>query len=317
MDFVRSWAEKTGLTIEQLLKWLELSAGKFYDWRQRYGRSNQHNHWVPRDFWLQDWEKKAILDYQEQYPLEGYRRLTYMMIDADVVAVSPSSVFRVLRDAGRLRRWALKPGRRGTGFEQPLEVHEHWHIDISHINIHGTFYYLCAVLDGASRYLIAWSLRESMTAAEVEIVLQRGREKFPDARPRIISDNGPQFIAKDFKEFIRISGMTHVRTSPYYPQSNGKMERWNGSIKSECIRPGVPLSLDDAERLIAQYIEVYNDQRLHSSLGYVTPKDMLEGRRTQIHAERDRKLEQARQQREQTVLTQRSKSTLPLQDQAA
>ena len=311
MDFVRSWAEKTGLTIEQLLKWLELSAGKFYDWRQRYGRANQHNHWVPRDFWLQDWEKKAILDYQEQYPLEGYRRLTYMMIDADIVAVSPSSVFRVLREAGRLRRWAPKPSRKGSGFEQPLAVHEHWHIDISYINVHGTFYYLCAVLDGASRYLIAWSLRESMTETDVEIVLQQAREKFPDARPRIISDNGPQFIAKDFKEFIRVSGMTHVRTSPYYPQSNGKMERWNGSIKSECIRPGVPLSRDDAERLIAQYIAVYNDQRLHSSLGYVTPKDMLDNRRAEIHAERDRKLERARQQREQTVLTQRSKSTLP------
>jgi putative transposase len=55
---------------------------------------------------------------------------------------------------------------------------------------------------------------------------------------RIISDNGPQFIARDFKEFIRISGMTHVRTSPYYPQSNGKIERWHKSLKSECIRPG-------------------------------------------------------------------------------
>jgi transposase InsO family protein len=227
VDFVRSWAEKTGLAIEQLLKWLELSAGKFYDWRQRYGRANQHNHWVPRDFWLQDWERQAILDYQEQYPLEGYRRLTYMMIDADVVAVSPSSVFRVLREAGRLRRWAPKPSRKGTGFEQPVAVHEHWHIDISHINVHGTFYSLCAVLDGASRYLIAWSLRASMTEADVEIVLQQAREKFPHARPRIISDNGPQFIAKDFKEFIRISGMTHVRTSPYYPQSNGK----NGALE--------------------------------------------------------------------------------------
>jgi len=160
------------------------------------------------------WEKQAILDYQTQYPLEGYRRLTYMMIDADVVAVSPSSVFRVLRQADRLRRWAHKTSKKGTGFQQPLKPHEHWHIDISYINIHGTFYYPCAVLDGASRYLIAWSLRESMTEAEVEIPLQRAKEKFPNARPRIISDNGPQFIAKDFKEFIRISGMTHIRTAP-------------------------------------------------------------------------------------------------------
>jgi len=92
--------------------------------------------------------------------------------------------------------------------------------------------------------------------------------------------------------------MTHVRTSPYYPQSNGKMERWNGSIKSECIRPGVPLSLDEALRLVAQYVLVYNEQRLHSAIGYVTPKAMLEGRRKQIHAERDRKLEAAGRQRE-------------------
>jgi hypothetical protein len=95
VDFIRGWAEKTGLAIEQLLDWLGLSAGKFYQWRQRYGKTNQHNGGVPRDFWLQDREKPAILDFQELYPSEGYRRLTYMMIDNDVVAVSPSSVFRV------------------------------------------------------------------------------------------------------------------------------------------------------------------------------------------------------------------------------
>ena len=121
-------------------------------------------------------------------------------------------------------------------------------------------------------------------------------EKYPDAKPRIISDNGPQFIAKDFKEFIRISGMTHVRTSPYYPQSNGKLERWHKSLKSECIRPGVPLTLEDARRLIERYVEHYNTVRLHSAIGFVTPADMLAGRQNEIHATRDRKLEQARQQ---------------------
>jgi putative transposase len=301
VDFIRNWSNKTGLTIDRLLKWLGLSVGKYYEWRQRFGQTNQHNGWVPRDFWLTDGEKKAILDFQELYPLEGYRRLSYMMIDADVVAVSPSSVFRVLRGAGRLARFPRHPSKKGTGFEQPLAPHEHWHIDIAHINIHGTFYYLCAMLDGASRYIVDWSLRESMREPDIEILLERAKERFPDARPRIISDNGPQFIAKDFKEFIRMSGMTHVRTAPYYPQSNGKIERWNQSIKSECIRPGVPLSLEDAGRLIVQYVQVYNEQRLHSALGYVTPKDMLEGRRAQIHAERDRKLELALRQREQSA----------------
>lgn len=299
VDFIRAWSGKTGLPIDRLLRWLELSAGKFYDWRQRYGKINQHNGWVPRDFWLTEEEKQAILDFQALYPLEGYRRLTYMMIDADVAAVSPSSVFRVLHAAGRLRQWSPKASKKGKGFQQPLAPHEHWHVDIAHVNVHGTFYYLCAVLDGCSRYLVDWSLRESMREPDIEILLQHAREQYPQAKPRMITDNGPQFIAKDFKEFIRISGMTHVRTAPYYPQSNGKLERWNRSIKSECIRPGVPLSRSDAERLIAQYVLVYNQQRLHSAIGYVTPNDMLEGRRQQIHAERDRKLEQARKRREE------------------
>jgi transposase InsO family protein len=89
-----------------------------------------------------------------------------------------------------------------------------------------------------------------------------------------------------------------VRTSPHYPQSNGKLERWHKSLKSECIRPGTPLSLGDAKRLIQQYVDRYNFVRLHSAIGYVTPNDMLTGRQAEIHAERDRKLEEARQQRQ-------------------
>jgi len=119
----------------------------------------------------------------------------------------------------------------------------------------------------------------------------------PGARPRIISDNGPQFIAKDFKTFIRLCGMTHVRTSPYYPQSNGKLERWHRSVKSECLRPGTPLSLADARRLVTEYVEHYNTVRLHSAIGYVTPKDKLEGREPVIFADRDRKLTEARERR--------------------
>ncbi|MFC1835854.1 transposase [Thermodesulfobacteriota bacterium] len=129
-----------------------------------------------------------------------------------------------------------------------------------------------------------------MREADVEIILQKAKEKVPDARPRIISDNGPQFIAKDFKEFIRISGMTHVRTSPGYPQSNGKIERWHQSLKRECIRPSTPLSLEDARRIVTGYVVHYNAVRLHSAIGYVTPGAKLEGRDKQIFAERDRKL---------------------------
>src|SRR5205814_9233643 len=92
--------------------------------------------------------------------------------------------------------------------------------------------------------------------------------------------------------------MTHVRTSPYYPQSNGKIERWHKSLKGECIRPGSPLSADDARRLIQNYVDHYNTVRLHSAIGYVTPLDRPAGRQAEIHAARDRKLEEARRQRQ-------------------
>jgi transposase InsO family protein len=137
-----------------------------------------------------------------------------------------------------------------------------------------------------------------MTEQDVEIILQRGKEKVPGAKPQIISDNGPQFIAKGFKEFIRISGMTHIRTSPYYPQRNGKLERWHGSLKKECIRPETPLDLADARYLVDRYGIHYNNYRLHSAIGYIPPKDKLEGREATIFTMRKLKLQEARERRQ-------------------
>jgi transposase InsO family protein len=293
IDFVNRWSGKTELPASRFVGWLGISSSKFYDWKARYGKVNEHNAWVPRDHWLDDWEKAAILDFEAKYPLEGYRRLTFMMLDADVVAVSPSSVYRVLKQAGRIAAFNVS-SRKGTGFQQPLAANEHWHIDVSYINISGTFYYLASILDGMSRSIVHFEIHESMTEPQIELILQRGREKFPGVTPRVISDNGPQFIANDFKQFIRLCGMTHVRTSPFYPQSNGKLERFHKTIKSECIRPKTPLSLDDARRLVAEYVEYYNNIRLHSAIGYITPADKLAGRDKEIFEKRDRKLAEAR-----------------------
>lgn len=294
---MRRWSDRADIAAKCFIAWIGMAESKYYDWVKRYGKVNEHNSWIPRDFWLEDWEKDAILAFHARYPLEGYRRLAFMMMDADVVHVSPSSVYRVLSAHGRLRRWNRNPSKKGAGFQQPLRPHEHWHVDVAYINISGTFYYLCTVLDGCSRSIVHWEIRTQMQESDVEIILQRGREKFPGARPRIITDNGSQFIARDFKEFIRISGMTHVKTSPNYPQSNGKIERYHRSLKSECIRPKTPLSLEDARRVVSCYVEHYNTVRLHSAIGYVTPKDKLKGREHEIFAERDRKLEEAREAR--------------------
>jgi putative transposase len=252
---------------------------------------------VPRDHWLTEEEKRRIIAFAYEHPLDGYRNLTFMMLDADVVAASPTSVWRILHQAGLLARVNGKSSRKGTGFVQPLGAHEHWHVDVSYLNIAGTFYFLCSILDGYSRFLVHWEIRKNMEEGDVETIIQRARERFPGVRPRIISDNGPQFIAKDFKEFIRICGMTHVKTSPYYPQSNGKIERFHRTIKGDCIRTQVPLSLEDARRLVTQYVTHYNETRLHSAIGYIAPKDKLEGRAPEIFAARDRKLAEARERR--------------------
>lgn len=128
-------------------------------------------------------------------------------------------------------------------------------------------------------------------AVTVELVLQRAKEKYPSARPWLISDNGPQFIARDFNEFVRVSGIDHVRTSPFYPQSNGKLEHWHGSLKAEAVRPQTPLDVDDARRVVGEFVDSYNSRRLHSAIGYVTPQARLEGGHEQISQDRDRKLE--------------------------
>jgi len=298
VDFVHHWEERAELKRGLFLRSLGLRRNKFSSWESRYGKENFHNGKIHRDFWLEDWEKEAIAEYYKNHPKEGYRALTYQMMDEDIVAVSPATVYRVLKSHGLLSKWnESKVSLKGTGFYQPFHPHEHWHVDISYLNICGTFYYFIAVLDGCSRFVIHWDIRESMTERDVEMVIQRAREVFPGKTPRIISDNGPQFVSKDFKEFIRISGMSHVRTSPYYPQANGKFERFNRTIKSECIRPKTPVSLEDAKRIVTAFIETYNTKRLHSALGFVTPYDRLTGRHLEIFQARDAKLEAARARR--------------------
>ena len=297
VDTINQLARLTELAICCILAWAGLQSGRFYDWRRRYGKVNEHNGSVPRDHWLEPEERQAVLDFHNTHPLNGYRRLTYMLMDADKVAASPTTIYRVLRDAGRLDRWAPPPSHKGDGFTQPLQAHQHWHIDIAYLNLAGTFYYLCSILDGFSRFIVHWEIQEQMKEADVELILQRGLEKHPGAKPRAITDNGPQFLARDFHLFIRLCGMTHVRTSPYYPQSNGKIERWHRTLKSTTIRPKCPESLEEANEVVTAFVDDYNHDRLHSAIGYITPADKLAGRAEAIWALRIEKLEAARERR--------------------
>ena len=297
MDFVRENAGRSGLPDKFFYKHLGISADKFISWKSRYGKVNEHNGFIPRDFWLEPWEKEAIVKFYIEHDLEGYRRCTYLMIDQNVAYCSASTVYRVLTGAGVLRSRSVKKSRKGTGFEQPLKPHAHWHTDITNVHIGDTIYFLISVIDGFSRFVVHWELRESMKDTDTALTIQRAKEKFPNETPRLISDNGSQYKSKDFRELLTKHEMTHVTTSPYYPQSNGKQERWHQTIKSEAIRVSALLTMEDAKRIIGNYVNYYNEERLHSAIDYVTPLVMLEGRQKEVLEERTRKLEHRREER--------------------
>ena len=175
-------------------------------------------------------------------------------------------------------------------------------MDIANISIGGKYYYLISVLDGFSRYIVHWELRESMTSNDAQIVYKRALDKYPEESPKLITDNGSQFIAKDFKELIKMHGLTHVRTSPYYPQSNGKIERFHRTVKHEGIYPKSPQTIEEGRKYVMAYIGYYNEKRLNSAINYVSPKSKLEGKSERIIAKREEKLMEARRRRQEKNL---------------
>jgi transposase InsO family protein len=291
---------KTNISQKQLLRQIGISSSKFYSWNNRYELPNNHNSTIPKKHWILDWEKEAIIKYAKSHPNEGYRRLTYMMIDDDIVAVSPSTTYRVLKQAGLLNIWnRTKKSTKGTGFVQPEFPHQHWHTDIKYVNFKGTFLFLISVIDGYSRYIVHHELRMNMQEYDVQLTIEKAIEKFPGVKPRLISDNGSQYISKDFAEFIKLAGLQHIRTSIAYPQANGKIEIFHKTLNNECLKTTSLIDLDDARKQIAAFIEKYNTERLHSALFYLTPEDFLLGRVDEKLNQRNIKLEQAKLNRYQ------------------
>jgi transposase InsO family protein len=298
INFISIITKKTEIKVTNLLKQIDIDSGKYYSWSAREGLPNFHNGKIQKQNWLLEWEKKAIINYAKSHLGEGYRRLTYMMLDENVVAVSPSTTYRVLKSAGLLNRWnQTKTNSKGTGFIQPNSPHEHWHVDIKYVNFKGTFLFLISLIDGYSRYIVHHELRMNMQEFDVQLTIQKAIEKNPGHSPRIISDNGSQFISKDFAQFLKFAGLQHIRTSIAYPPANGKIERFFRTINEEHLKKTSMINLEDARKQIADYIEFYNTKRLHSSLYYLTPDDFLQGRVKDKLEVRENKLTEARKNR--------------------
>lgn len=306
VDFTENIVKRSHLTIVIILSMLKIRRNKYYEWKKRYGTLNNHNGKQPKKHWLTPAEKQAVIEFAKEkigttdyYLHDGYRRITYMGIDENRFACSPTTVYRVLSAAGLLNKWNnTKRSSKGTGFKQPKSPHQEWHTDIKYINYKGTFLFFIGVIDGFSRYIVHQELRTSMTELDIEIVIQRAIEKYPNEKPRIITDNGSQYLSKDFGLFLNATGLKHIRTSPSYPQANGKIERFHRSLQEECLRTTSFFSINDAQKQIAEYVEEYNNNRLHSALSYLRPIDYLNGKADELLEERERKLNQAVEKRE-------------------
>lgn len=297
--------ERTGWTLRRILHHLGLSKARYRDWTQR-GAAEQLADRRPvapsRDGILAE-EKAAVIDYALAHPKEGYRRLTWQMVDADVAYLSESSVYRILNDADLLARWK-RSTHSGTAPQKPTRPHERWHTDLMYLRIADSWYFLVTVLDAYSRYVVHWEVVTTMTASDVRLVIQQALER-TGAAPRLVTDNGAQFTAAEFKDLVRRFALEHIRIRTYHPESNGLVERFHRSTR-EALGDEALRNLAQARTIIAAWVRHYNEERLHAGLNYLTPAEFYRGHPAARLAERRAKLEKAQRER-QRINTERLK----------
>jgi transposase InsO family protein len=269
----------TGIKVLVLVGYAGIPRSTWEDWQRRKDEETKHNNNLPRKSWLTPEERAVIAAYCARNLDRGYRVLAWEMVDANIAFASPSSVYNVIKRCNLVKKWLAATETEKRGFEQPEAVHEQWHIDFSYIRVCGNYYYFVSILDGYSRRILNWRLCENMEGINAELLLAETRELYPEAvNPRLISDNGGQFTSKDFTELIGLLEMEQTFTSAGHPQSNGKLERFHRTFKTEHARVTAYTSYNDAKIRMAKWIAYYNSIRLHSAISYLTPDDMFYGR---------------------------------------
>lgn len=270
----------------------------FYDWQNAPAAATPKSAMVSTASVRPD-EIQVVLAYRDLHPDIGYRKFTWQMVDANIAFLSESKVYDILSAHNRLQGWnKVDNGETAKEYRhKPKHVHYHWHTDIAYIKVGGVFYFLIMMLDGYSRYLLDWELMTDMLGGSVETFVQRVKEKYPHARPRLINDNGSQFISHDFKRLLQKLDIQQIFTRRNHPQTNGKIERMNGTVKQEALRPGQPCDFQEAWEILNKYSYEYNHQRLHAGINFLRPADMFFGRGNLILDERREKIENARADR--------------------
>lgn len=244
-------------------------------------------------------EEAAVIDYAKSHPRDGYRRLCWEMVDEDVAYLSPSAVYRILDRHDLLYRWKRSSPSTGKKPKEASFPDEVWHTDLMYLWVAGRSYFLVSVLDSYSRYIVAWELALTMAAVEVVNVVHGALETRIGVKPRMVRDNGSQFVAKEWRQMVSLFGLVDIPTKVRHPESNGRIERYHRSVREEGLTDAELASLIKAQEVIGKWVDYYNNERLHSGLNYLRPVDYYKGNPEALLAERKRKLDAARQRREE------------------
>ena len=268
----------------QALMALGIPKSSYYRWRRGKPQTSRGRPWnriTPN-------EEKRILAVAKEYPDLSSRQLSAWITDHEGFAVSESTVYRILRREGLVKRQETQLMAADEYHTKTKRPHQMWATDASYFRVVGWgYYYLVTVMDDYSRFILAWKLQKDMSANSLIEVVQAavdvtGMTDVPvEDRTRLLSDNGAGYVSRTFRDYLRLVGIGHILAAPYHPQTNGKLERYHRSIKREVNQ--VPYELPgQLERAIADFVDYYNYRRYHKALGNVTPADVLYGRREGI-----------------------------------
>ena len=269
----------------QALMALGIPKSSYYRWRQ--GQPDSGNRKRPWNRITPE-EDGKILAVAREFPELSSRQLAAWITDNEDFAVSESTVYRILRREGLVKRQETQLMAAKEYHTKTTRPHQMWATDASYFRVVGWgYYYLVTVMDDYSRFILDWKLQKDMSANSLIEVVQgavdaTGMTDVPvEDRTRLLSDNGAGYVSRTFRDYLRLVGIGHILAAPYHPQTNGKVERYQQSLKREVnqLPYEAPSQLEQA---IADFVDYYNYRRYHKALGNVTPADVLYSRRKEI-----------------------------------